>query len=83
VKPGITGMAQVKGYRGKTSSFFDVAHRYKWDMFYVNNCSLKLDLRIIKLTIIATVGAMCAFAGLKERKIAEVNFQLDQPEYLN
>ena len=83
VKPGITGMAQVKGYRGKTSSFFDVAHRYKWDMFYVNNCSLNLDLLIFKLTIIATVCAMCAFAGLKERKIAEVNFQLDQPEYLN
>jgi putative colanic acid biosynthesis UDP-glucose lipid carrier transferase len=55
VKPGITGMAQVKGLRGKTNNFYDVAHRYKWDMFYVRNLSFILDMRIMKLTVTSTI----------------------------
>ena len=51
VKPGITGIAQVKGYRGATNDYFDIFHRYKWDMFYVRNLSIKLDIQILKLTI--------------------------------
>jgi putative colanic acid biosynthesis UDP-glucose lipid carrier transferase len=56
VKPGITGMAQVKGYRGETKDFYDIAHRYKWDIYYVKNNSFLLDLKIIHKTSVQTVA---------------------------
>jgi putative colanic acid biosynthesis UDP-glucose lipid carrier transferase len=58
VKPGITGMAQVKGYRGETKDFFDVAHRYKWDIFYVKNSSLILDIKIVQQTYTQTIATI-------------------------
>jgi len=58
MRPGITGMAQVKGYRGKTEGFFDVFHRYQWDIFYVRNANFMLDLRIIHKTIGQTLKAI-------------------------
>lgn len=58
VKPGITGMAQVKGYRGETKDYFDVAHRYKWDMFYVKNQTFLLDIQIIHKTYSQILAAV-------------------------
>lgn len=58
MRPGITGMAQVKGYRGKTKGFFDVFHRYQWDVFYVRNANFMLDLRLINKTIGQTISAV-------------------------
>ena len=46
VKSGITGWAQVNGLRGQTS----IADRVEWDNYYIQNWSLRLDLRIIALT---------------------------------
>lgn len=51
VKPGITGLAQAKGFRGETSEFSDMSGRVKLDRFYVKNWSLVLDFKIIILTI--------------------------------
>lgn len=50
VKPGITGLAQVLGYRGPTKTVADVLSRTKSDLFYMENWSLKLDLIIIVRT---------------------------------
>ncbi len=47
VKSGITGWAQVNGLRGQTS----IADRVEWDNYYIQNWSLRLDLRIIALTV--------------------------------
>lgn len=47
VKSGITGWAQVNGLRGQTS----IADRVEWDNYYVRNWSLRLDLRIMMLTL--------------------------------
>jgi len=47
VKPGITGMAQIKGYRGETKRDEDLMHRIQWDLYYIENWSLELELRII------------------------------------
>ena len=47
VKSGITGWAQVHGLRGQTS----IADRVEWDNYYIENWSLRLDLRIMLLTI--------------------------------
>ncbi|MGB9185683.1 MAG: exopolysaccharide biosynthesis polyprenyl glycosylphosphotransferase [Solirubrobacteraceae bacterium] len=47
VKSGITGWAQVNGLRGQTS----IADRVEWDNYYIQNWSLRLDLRIMALTL--------------------------------
>lgn len=53
VKSGITGWAQVHGLRGKTS----IEDRAEWDNWYVENCSLWLDLKILVLTAGAVLRA--------------------------
>jgi putative colanic acid biosynthesis UDP-glucose lipid carrier transferase len=52
VKPGITGLAQVKGYRGEIESDEDMINRIKLDVFYIDNWSLILDLKIIVQTVL-------------------------------
>lgn len=52
VKPGITGLAQVRGYRGEIETDEDMINRIKFDVFYIENWSLILDLKIILQTII-------------------------------
>ncbi|MDX1953615.1 MAG: exopolysaccharide biosynthesis polyprenyl glycosylphosphotransferase [Verrucomicrobiota bacterium] len=47
IKPGITGLAQVKGFRGETRTQEDVVQRVKADIFYLENWSLSLDTWII------------------------------------
>jgi putative colanic acid biosynthesis UDP-glucose lipid carrier transferase len=54
MKPGITGLAQVKGYRGPAQTFDKIFRRYQWDAFYVRNAGLWLDLRIIHYTVMQT-----------------------------
>ena len=52
VKPGITGLAQVSGFRGEVESDKDIIGRVKHDIFYIENWSLLLDLKIIIQTIL-------------------------------
>ncbi len=52
VKPGITGLAQVKGYRGEIETDEDIINRVKYDIYYLENWSLILDLNIVFLTTI-------------------------------
>lgn len=47
VKPGITGLAQAKGYRGEIETNKDIVNRIKYDIFYIENWSVLLDLKII------------------------------------
>ena len=54
MKPGITGLAQVKGYRGPAQTFDKIFRRYQWDAFYVRNAGFWLDLRIIHYTVMQT-----------------------------
>ena len=52
VKPGITGLAQVKGFRGEIETDEDMINRIKFDVFYIENWSFVLDLKIINQTVI-------------------------------
>jgi len=52
VRPGITGLAQVKGYRGEVVTDEDIRNRVKYDMYYIENWSIFLDLKIILQTIL-------------------------------
>src|ERR1035437_2695610 len=51
IKPGITGLAQVKGYRGETITPDMMERRIKLDIFYMENWSFLLDIKIIFLTV--------------------------------
>jgi len=55
VKPGITGLAQVSGYRGETKTVRDMQRRVKADIAYVQNWSLPKDIKICFLTIIVSL----------------------------
>lgn len=51
IKPGITGLAQVSGYRGEVQTKSDIENRVRLDVFYIENWSFVLDLKIILQTI--------------------------------
>ena len=51
VKPGITGWAQINGYRGETDTLDKMEKRIEYDLIYIKSWSVKLDLKIIFLTI--------------------------------
>ncbi len=51
VKPGITGWAQVNGLRGETDTLEKMKKRVEYDLYYIENWSLWLDLKIIFLTV--------------------------------
>lgn len=52
VKPGITGLAQVKGYRGEIETDEDMINRIKFDVFYIENWSIVMDIKIIIQTVV-------------------------------
>ena len=52
VKPGITGLAQVSGYRGEIKKKSDIKNRVRLDIFYIENWSFLLDLKIIIKTVL-------------------------------
>jgi putative colanic acid biosynthesis UDP-glucose lipid carrier transferase len=51
VKPGITGWAQVNGFRGETDTLEKMEKRVEYDLFYIENWSLWFDLKIIVMTL--------------------------------
>ncbi|MET4221639.1 Undecaprenyl-phosphate glucose phosphotransferase [Bradyrhizobium sp. LB14.3] len=60
VKPGITGWAQVNGYRGETNALEMMEKRVEHDLWYINNWSLLLDLSILLRTIVV-IGRPSAY----------------------
>ena len=52
VKPGLTGAAQVKGLRGETSRLWQMEQRVERDLWYINNWSVTLDIKIMAMTCI-------------------------------
>ena len=55
VKPGITGLAQISGFRGEVETDKDIIGRVRYDIFYIENWSILLDLKIILKTFIRAV----------------------------
>ena len=52
VKPGITGWAQVNGFRGETDTFEKMQNRIEHDLYYVDNWSFFFDLKIMIMTVV-------------------------------
>jgi putative colanic acid biosynthesis UDP-glucose lipid carrier transferase len=61
VKPGLTGWAQVNGFRGETRTLDQMEERVKYDIDYVENWSLLFDLKILAMTGIVCVTGRNAY----------------------
>jgi len=61
VKPGITGWAQINGWRGETDTLEKMQKRVDCDLYYIQNWSLWLDLKIVWLTIWRGFGGCNAY----------------------
>jgi len=61
VKPGITGWAQVHGFRGRTSTVADIERRLELDLWYIDNWSLGLDFKIALMTMIEIIQGENAY----------------------
>ena len=68
VKPGLTGLAQVKGYHGPAITKENIAERYRWDEYYVKNISFMLDNRILFSTAFKRMMALLAYPFKQEIK---------------
>ncbi len=73
-KSGITGIAQMKGCRGKTETDLDIIHRYQWDAFYIRNAGMFLDMKIMWVTVQQTLSAI---AGAGRSKAKQLRRTLD------
>jgi putative colanic acid biosynthesis UDP-glucose lipid carrier transferase len=56
IKPGITGLAQVSGFRGEVEDDNFIKNRVKYDIYYLENWSILMDLRIVFKTVFDTLG---------------------------
>lgn len=72
-KPGITGMAQVKGFRGPAVNFFSIFHRYQWDAFYIRNARPALDLKILRLTAHQVLKGIFSFRTVKLKHLERMS----------
>ena len=61
VKPGLTGWAQVNGHRGLTPTIESMARRVEHDLWYIDNWSIWLDLKILALTVRELFDTRSAF----------------------
>jgi putative colanic acid biosynthesis UDP-glucose lipid carrier transferase len=61
VKPGITGWAQVNGWRGETATLDRMEKRIQHDLEYIDNWSLLWDLKIVLRTIFGSGGSGRAY----------------------
>lgn len=66
VRPGITGLAQSKGFKGATDSYEAMLRRFQYDAYYVRNASFALDLSIIRQTLLQQ------FDFISKRKLARL-----------
>jgi Undecaprenyl-phosphate glucose phosphotransferase len=61
VKPGLTGWAQVNGFRGETRQIEQMERRIEYDLWYINNWSPLLDLRIVLQTVLVALRQTTAY----------------------
>ncbi|GAV21444.1 hypothetical protein MMIC_P2433 [Mariprofundus micogutta] len=56
ILPGMTGLAQVNGYRGETDTLDKMEKRVEYDLAYINNWSIWLDIRIMIKTAVTLLS---------------------------
>ena len=61
VRPGISGWAQVNGYRGQMRTIADIEHRIKLDLWYIDNWNIAIDFKIVFMTITKVLSSNNAY----------------------
>jgi lipopolysaccharide/colanic/teichoic acid biosynthesis glycosyltransferase len=61
VKPGVTGWAQINGWRGETDTQEKIQKRVEYDLFYIENWSVLFDLYIVAMTPLALLKTENAY----------------------
>ena len=61
VKPGITGWAQINGWRGETDTVDKIMQRVQFDLHYIENWSILLDIYIVFMTPIRLLNSENAY----------------------
>ena len=77
-RPGITGLSQVRGYRGPATSFESIVRRYQWDSYYIRNINFRLDLKIM----VETGLLMIKSHFYRDRPVPQDNKVFQQTESL-
>jgi putative colanic acid biosynthesis UDP-glucose lipid carrier transferase len=85
MKPGVTGLAQVKGYRGPAQDFDRIFRRYQWDAFYIRNADFWMDVRIIHKTAMQTLmNIVGRFIRIEETPLVHMSQEwMDSKKALN
>jgi len=73
VKPGITGWAQINGWRGETRTVEEIRQRVAHDLYYIHNWSIFFDLKIIVWTILGALGVNRKRPTPKEHAVSVAN----------
>jgi putative colanic acid biosynthesis UDP-glucose lipid carrier transferase len=68
VRPGMTGLAQIKGFSGPAESRESIFGRFQWDAFYVRNAGILLDIRIFRRTVLMHFAYLLAFFKPRRRQ---------------
>ena len=66
VKPGLTGLAQMKGFHGPITSSDGIFSRFKWDAVYIQDANLWLDLHIIMSTAVQQMRSIWQYVSRKK-----------------
>ncbi len=61
MRPGITGLAQVKGHHGPTPDYRSISTRFYWDAEYIRNASFRLDMKIVFRTSLKFIKNFISF----------------------
>lgn len=65
-RPGMTGMAQIKGYLGEITIERELRKRIQWDIYYLKNRSIGMDIKIVFITVLQVFQK--AFSGIGKKK---------------
>lgn len=73
MRPGITGLAQVKGFRGPAEDSYNIVSRFYYDSVYIQNLSIRMDVSILFNTVWQVLSLIFFNKGLKKEEAEKIN----------